>query len=95
LDTGGWRQVTELLVRWRKADRQALDALIPLVYEELRHIAQHFLQREKPGHTLRIMALVHEACVRMVGQNLPKWQSRAHFFGTAAQLMRQILVDHA
>lgn len=95
LDTGGSRQVTELLVRWRKGDRQALDALIPLVYEELRRIAQHFLQREKPGHTLQSTALVHEAYVRMVGQNLPEWQSRAHFFGIAAQLMRQILVDHA
>jgi RNA polymerase sigma factor (TIGR02999 family) len=95
LETGGSRQVTELLVRWRKGDRHALDALIPLVYEELRHIAQHFLQREKPGHTLQSTALVHEAYVRMVGQNLPEWQSRAHFFGIAAQLMRQILVDHA
>jgi len=95
LDTGGSRQVTELLVRWRKGDRQALDALIPLVYGELRRIAQHFLQREKPGHTLQSTALVHEAYVRMVGQNLPEWQSRAHFFGIAAQLMRQILVDHA
>ena len=95
LETGGSRQVTELLVRWRKGDRQALDALIPLVYEELRRIAQHFLQREKPGHTLQSTALVHEAYVRMVGQNLPEWQSRAHFFGIAAQLMRQILVDHA
>ena len=95
METGGSRQVTELLVRWRKGDRQALDALIPLVYEELRRIAQHFLQREKPGHTLQSTALVHEAYVRMVGQNLPEWQSRAHFFGIAAQLMRQILVDHA
>jgi RNA polymerase sigma factor (TIGR02999 family) len=95
VETGGSRQVTELLVRWRQGDRQALDALIPLVYEELRRIAQHFLQREKPGHTLQSTALVHEAYVRMVGQNLPQWQSRAHFFGIAAQLMRQILVDHA
>ena len=95
METGGSRQVTELLVRWRQGDRQALDALIPLVYEELRRIAQHFLQREKPGHTLQSTALVHEAYVRMVGQNLPQWQSRAHFFGIAAQLMRQILVDHA
>ena len=68
---------------------------MPLVYEELRHIAQHFLQRERPDHTLQSTALVHEAYVRMVGQNLPQWQSRAHFFGIAAQLMRQILVDHA
>jgi RNA polymerase sigma factor (TIGR02999 family) len=95
VETGGSRQVTELLVRWRQGDRQALDALIPLVYEELRRIAQHFLHRERPGHTLQSTALVHEAYVRMVGQNLPQWQSRAHFFGIAAQLMRQILVDHA
>lgn len=95
METGGSRQVTELLVRWRKGDREALDKLVPLVYEELRRIAQHFLQRERPDHTLQSTALVHEAYVRMVGQNLPEWESRAHFFGIAAQLMRQILVDHA
>jgi RNA polymerase sigma factor (TIGR02999 family) len=88
-------QVTELLGRWRSGDREALDSLIPLVYEELRRIAQHYLRNERPGHTLQSTALVHEAYVRLIRQDLPQWQNRAHFFAVAAQLMRQILVDHA
>lgn len=88
-------QVTELLVRWRGGDQAALDNLMPLVYEELRTLAQHYLRRERPDHTLQSTALVHEAYVRLVGQNSPPWQSRAHFFGIAARLMRQILVEHA
>lgn len=84
-----------MLGRWRGGDRQALDALIPLVYEELRRIAQHYLRNERPGHTLQSTALVHEAYVRLIKQDLPQWQNRAHFFAVAAQLMRQILVDHA
>jgi RNA polymerase sigma factor (TIGR02999 family) len=87
--------VTELLVRWRGGDRNALDALMPLVYDELRRIAQHYLRGERPGHTLQSTALVNEAYVRMVAQDFPQWQNRAHFFAVAAQLMRQILVDHA
>ncbi len=88
-------QVTELLVRWRGGDREALDSLLPLVYDELRRIARHYLQGERPGHTLQSTALVNEAYVRMVAQDFPQWQNRAHFFAVAAQLMRQILVDHA
>lgn len=88
-------QVTQLLGRWRNGDRAALDSLIPLVYNELRRIAQHYLRNERPGHTLQGTALVHEAYVRMIEQDLPEWQNRAHFFAVAAQLMRQILVDHA
>lgn len=87
--------VTQLLGRWRSGDREALDSLIPLVYDELRKIAQHYLRNERPGHTLQSTALVHEAYVRMIKQDLPEWQNRAHFFAVAAQLMRQILVDHA
>ena len=87
--------VTQLLGRWRNGDREALDSLIPLVYEELRRIAQHYIRNERPGHTLQSTALVHEAYVRMIQQDLPDWQNRAHFFAVAAQLMRQILVDHA
>lgn len=87
--------VTELLVRWRDGDRQALDSLMPLVYKELRRIAQHYLNAERAGHTLQSTALVNEAYVRMVEQNLPQWQNRAHFFAVAAQIMRQILVDYA
>ena len=88
-------QVTQLLGRWRNGDRAALDSLIPLVYHELRRIAQHYLRNERPGHTLQSTALVHEAYVRMINQDLPQWENRAHFFAVAAQLMRQILVDHA
>lgn len=87
--------VTQLLVRWRGGDREAFDALIPLVYDELRRIAQRYLNAERPGHTLQSTALVNEAYMRMVAQDLPQWQNRAHFFSVAAQIMRQILVDHA
>jgi RNA polymerase sigma-70 factor (ECF subfamily) len=92
---GSSNQVTELLVRWRGGDRAALDALMPLVYDELRRLAHSYLQRERSDHTLQSTALVHEAYTRLVGQNLPEWRNRAHFFGVAAQLMRQILVDYA
>ncbi|MGC1450286.1 MAG: sigma-70 family RNA polymerase sigma factor [Candidatus Sulfotelmatobacter sp.] len=88
-------QVTELLGRWRSGDRDALDSLIPLVYVELRRLAQHYLSKERPGHTLQSTALVHEAYVRLIKQDLPQLQNRAHFFAVAGQLMRQILVDHA
>ncbi len=80
---------------WRDGDREALDALLPLVYEELRRLAHHHLRNERPGHTLQSAALVHEAYFRLVGQDLPELESRAHFFAVAAQLMRQILVDYA
>jgi RNA polymerase sigma factor (TIGR02999 family) len=68
---------------------------MPLVYTELRRIAHHYLQNERPGHTLQSTALVHEAYVRLTDQDFPQWQNRAHFFAVAAQLMRQILVDYA
>lgn len=95
LQRGPSNQVTELLVRWRGGDKAALDSLMPLVYTELRRIANHYLQGERSDHTLQSTALVHEAYVRMTEQDLPQWQNRAHFFAVAAQLMRQILVDHA
>jgi RNA polymerase sigma factor (TIGR02999 family) len=88
-------QVTQLLVRWRDGDREALDSLMPIVYSELRGMAHRYLQRERSDHTLQSTALVHEAYVRLVGQKLPEWQNRAHFFGVAARLMRQILVEYA
>jgi len=88
-------QVTQLLVRWRDGDRQAFDLLVPLVYQELRQIAARHLSNERAGHTLQSTALVNEAYFRMVQQDLPEWQNRAHFFAVAAQVMRQILVDHA
>lgn len=87
--------VTELLVRWRSGDQYALDALMPLVYDELRHLAQHYLGRERSDHTLQSTALVHEAYLRLAGHSPPQWQNRAHFFGIAARIMRQILVEHA
>ncbi len=95
MQLGSSNQVTELLVRWRRGDRTALDSLLPLVYSELRRIANHFLQDERPDHTLQSTALVHEAYLRLAQQDLPQWQNRAHFFAVAAQLMRQILVDYA
>jgi RNA polymerase sigma factor (TIGR02999 family) len=87
--------VTELLVRWREGDREALEALMPLVYEELRRLAHHYLRQERSDHTLQSTALVHEAYLRLAGQNPPQWQNRAHFFGIAARVMRQILVEYA
>ena len=88
-------QVTKLLQGWRGGDRNDLEALLPLVYDELRRLAHHHLRNERPDHTLQSTALVHEAYFRLVGQDLPEWESRAHFFAIAAQLMRQILVDYA
>jgi RNA polymerase sigma factor (TIGR02999 family) len=87
-------QVTRLLLRWTEGDQHALNDLLPLVYDELRRLARSYLQRERPGHTLQSTALVNEAYLRLVDQNVT-WQSRAHFFGIAAQMMRRILVDHA
>jgi RNA polymerase sigma factor (TIGR02999 family) len=87
--------VTELLVRWRSGDQHALDALVPLVYDELRRLAHHYLRQERSDHTLQSTALVHEAYLRLAGQHPPEWQNRAHFFGIAARIMRQILVEHA
>jgi RNA polymerase sigma factor (TIGR02999 family) len=80
---------------WRNGDRNALDALLPLVYGELRRLAHFQLQRERQDHTLQTAALVHEAYLRLIGLNPPHWESRTHFFAIAAQLMRQILVDYA
>ena len=88
-------EVTQLLHDWTDGHAAALDQLTPLVYGELRRLAERYFRREHPGHTLQPTALVHEAYERLVGQRLPPWQNRAHFFGVAAQLMRQILVDHA
>lgn len=88
-------QVTTLLYRWREGDREALEELMPLVYEELRRLAHYYLSRERSDHTLQSTALVHEAYLRLAGQNPPEWQNRAHFFGIAARIMRQILMEYA
>lgn len=88
-------EVTQLLREWEKGNQQALEELTPLVYGELRQLAAGYLRKERQGHTLQPTALVHEAYVRLVQQKNPSWQDRKHFFGVAARLMRQILVEHA
>ncbi|MGB7924211.1 MAG: sigma-70 family RNA polymerase sigma factor [Pyrinomonadaceae bacterium] len=87
--------VTRLLIELTNGNRTAVDALLPLIYDELRSLASNYLRRERPDHTLQPTALVHEAYLRMVDQTQVNWQNRAHFFGVAAQMMRRILVDHA
>jgi RNA polymerase sigma factor (TIGR02999 family) len=89
------QNVTQLLLGWGKGDKEALDQLLPLVYDELRRQAARYLRREHAGHTLQTTALIHEAYIRLVDQKRVQWQNRAHFFGIAAQMMRRILVDHA
>jgi RNA polymerase sigma-70 factor (ECF subfamily) len=88
-------EVTILLKRLGGGDKAALDEIIPLVYAELRRIAQGYLGREAPGNTLQPTALIHEAYLRMVRQSHPDYASRAHFYGISARIMRQILVDNA
>jgi RNA polymerase sigma factor (TIGR02999 family) len=87
--------VTGLLREWVRGNQQALADLTPLVYAELRQLAASYLRRERQGHTLQPTALVHEAYMRLVDQSQPNWENRSHFYGVAARLMRQILVDHA
>ena len=87
--------VTLLLAQWAGGDERALDALTPLVYRELRRLAASYLRKERKSHTLQPTALVHEAYIRLVHQSNPKWEDRSHFFGVAARLMRQILVEYA
>lgn len=87
--------VTSLLIRAQQGDRLATDELFPLVYEELRRVAEQFLSRENAAHTLQPTALVHEAYIRLVGPADITWESRRHFFGSAARAIRRILTDHA
>jgi RNA polymerase sigma factor (TIGR02999 family) len=91
----GASAVTELLLAWGAGDPAALDALLPVVYEELRQQARRALRREGVGHTLQPTALVHEAYLRLVDQRRARWESRTQFFAVAAQVMRRVLVDHA
>ena len=88
-------QVTGLLIRWSEGDPAAREKLIPLVYNELHRLARQCLAGQRPGHTLQSTALVHEAYLRLVECDSVNWQNRAQFFGLAAKLMRQVLVDHA
>src|SRR5262245_1192936 len=87
--------VTELLARWNAGDAEALEALMPLVYAELRRLAGHYMRQERPDHTLQPTALVHEAYLRLAGTRETSFRNRVHFYGAAAQAMRRILVDHA
>ena len=89
------QSVSALLAQWKAGDEEALHALVPLVYDELRRQAHRYLQKERPGHTLQSTALVHEAYVRLVKQEGRGFQNRAHFFAICAQLMRQILIECA
>ncbi len=95
MSSSGQSEVTRILLDWSNGDRTALDQLWPVIYGELRRLAEQRLRRESPGHTLQATALVHEAYLRLVDQTEVNWQGRAHFFGVAAHLMRQILIQHA
>ena len=88
-------EVTQLLRAWSNGDQAALARLAPLVDAELHRLADSFLRRERPGHTLQTTALINEAYLRLIDDSAVEWQNRAHFYGIAAQLMRRILVDHA
>jgi len=88
------REVSELLLHWGNGDRKALEAILPLVYNELRRLARASLRQQRSNHTLQTTALVHEAYLRLAGEKSPQVQNRAHFLGIAAQLMRWILVDY-
>ena len=87
--------VSTLLRAWSDGDQSALDKLAPIVYDELRRLAGHYLSRERTGHSLQATALVNEAYLRLVDYKRMRWENRAHFFAVSAQLMRRILVDHA
>lgn len=88
-------EVTQILQEASAGDRSAVDRLLPVVYDELRRLAQSHLARERPDHTLQATALVHEAYLKLIDQTRVKWQNRAHFFAVAAQAIRRILIDHA
>ena len=88
-------RITQVLAQWADGDPTAHDRLLPIVYEELRRLARHYMRRERAGHTLQTTALIHEAYLRLVGIDALRWRDRAHFFAMAATLMRRVLVDHA
>lgn len=88
-------QVTQLLMAWSEGDQSALETLTPLVHEELRRLAHHYMKGERPGHTLQTTALVNEAYLKLIDQKRVKFKNRTQFFALAATLMRHILVDHA
>jgi len=89
------QEVTDLLIEWSEGNQEALNELMPLVYDELRRVASRYLRKERTGHTLQTTALVHEAYLKLVDQKNMSWQNRVQFFAAAAQVMRHILVDYA
>ncbi len=89
------RAITQLLRAWRRGEPEAQEKLGPLVYDQLHRLARHYMRQERPGHTLRTTALVHEAWMKLAGASRLEWQNRTQFFALSAQLMRRILVDHA
>lgn len=93
--TASPQDVTQLLAAWTDGDEAALEQLVPIIQAELHRLARHYLKRERPGHTLQTSALVNEAYVRLINWKTARFESRAHFFGVSAQLMRRILVDFA
>jgi len=93
--TSAPKEITQLLIAWNRGDQQARDELIQHIYVELRRIAGGYLRRERPDHTLQPTALVNETYLRLIDQSRVNWQNRAHFFGAAARLMRQVLINHA
>lgn len=92
---GETHQVTRLLIQWSEGDQTALDDLIPIVYDELRRMAKRSMKRQDSGHTMQTTELIHEAYLKLAGNEEKTWKNRAHFFGVAAQAMRHILVDYA
>ena len=95
MQTPAPNEITPLLLRWSQGDEVALGQLLPVVYQELHRLAQHYLRGERSDHTLQPTALINEAYLRLVKQDSPEWQSRRHFYGVAARMMRQVLVEHA
>jgi RNA polymerase sigma-70 factor (ECF subfamily) len=93
--TSSSQEVTQLLQRWSKGDRTALDKLVPIVHRELHRLAHHYMGKERPGHTLQTTALINEAYLRLIGAAEIDWQNRAHFLAVSARVMRHILVDRA
>jgi RNA polymerase sigma factor (TIGR02999 family) len=87
--------VTELLINWNKGDQNALEKLLPMIYQELHLLASRYLRKERANHTIQATALVHEAYLRLIDQKQVQWQNRAHFFAIAAQMMRRILINYA
>jgi RNA polymerase sigma factor (TIGR02999 family) len=87
--------VTEILARWSDGEPEAVERLLPVVYDELRRLARSYVAKERPGHTLQPTALVHEAYLRLADRVPPAWKDRVHFFAIVARIMRQVLVDHA